>query len=92
MTPLLPAPRLFQTRSLSIVLLLMVVSALPGQAEDGVPRRSYENRLVRMEQPEPLLTDYPEFFQPIEEEARFEAPVLVNDDNADFSVRACRFS
>jgi hypothetical protein len=56
------------------------------------PRRVYENRLTRIEKPAPLLADYPEFFEPIVEEAHFEAPPLVDDADADLHVRAWRFS
>ncbi|MFN5288395.1 MAG: hypothetical protein ACK5KS_26520, partial [Planctomyces sp.] len=61
----------------------------PG-AVSGV--REYENRLVRIEQPRPLLADYPEFFEPIIEQAHYEAPAIVQDAGADLSVRAWRFS
>lgn len=54
--------------------------------------RSYANRLTKLENPLPLLNDYPEFIQPIEEETRYEAPLLVNDEHADLEVRAWRFS
>lgn len=54
--------------------------------------REYENRLVRIEQPRPLLADYPEFFEPIIEQAHYEAPAIVQDAGADLSVRAWRFS
>jgi hypothetical protein len=56
------------------------------------PTRLYENRLRQMENPRPILADYPEFFEPIEEEERFEAPPIVADDGADMHVRAWRFS
>lgn len=52
----------------------------------------YENRLTPLDMPPPLLADYPEFVQPIEELRRFEAPLLVNDAGANLSVRAWRFS
>jgi hypothetical protein len=39
-----------------------------------------------------LLADYPEFFEPIIEQAHFEAPPLVTDEGADLHVRAWRFS
>jgi len=68
--------------------LLMCVPTVAQQA-DG---RTYSNRLVKLENPEPLLNDYPEFVQPVIEETRYEAPVLVNDAEADLSVRAWRFS
>jgi hypothetical protein len=53
--------------------------------------RLYENRLVRMKDPQPLLADWPQFVQPIEETVRYEAPRLVDDERADLSVRAWRF-
>lgn len=54
--------------------------------------RIYQNQLKKLDDPRPILADYPEYFEPIEEEARFEAPILVNDEGADLSVRAWRFS
>ena len=55
-------------------------------------KRVYQNRLTRIENPKPLLGDHPEFVQPIEEEARFEAPQLVADPGGNLNVRAWRFS
>ena len=54
--------------------------------------RAYNNQLTLLPDPPPLLADYPEFIEPIRELRRFEAPLLVNDENADLSVRAWRFS
>ncbi len=54
--------------------------------------RVYENRLTPLRDPKPLLADHPEFVEPVREVARFEAPVLVDDEDADLSVRAWRFS
>ncbi len=56
------------------------------------PTRIYENRLTRIKDPQPLLADYPEFVEPIRETARYESPLLVNDEGADLHVRAWRFS
>ena len=53
---------------------------------------TYKNTLKPIEDPPPLLADYPQYFQPVIEESRFEAPALVHDDNADLDVRAWRFS
>jgi nicotinamidase-related amidase len=61
-------------------------------AADGPATRVYENRLTPLANPQPLLADYPEFVEPIREAARFEAPVLVDDPDADLHVRAWRFS
>src|SRR6187431_1716883 len=54
--------------------------------------RVYQNKLTPIKNPQPLLADYPEFVQPVVESQRFEAPTLVDDDNADLDVRAWRFS
>ncbi len=54
--------------------------------------RVYNNSLVRIENPQPLLADHPEFFEPIRERVHFEAPPLVVDADADLHVRAWRFS
>jgi isochorismate hydrolase len=56
------------------------------------PTRKYSNKLTILDNPTPLLADYPEFVQPVIEARRYEAPILVNDEGADLSVRAWRFS
>jgi hypothetical protein len=60
--------------------------------EPTATTRVYQNRLVRIDNPKPLLADHPEFFEPIIEQAHFEAPPLVVDEAADLHVRAWRFS
>jgi len=56
------------------------------------PVRTYENKLTPLVDPPPLLADYPEFVEPVRELRRYAAPILVNDEGADLSVRAWRFS
>ncbi len=56
------------------------------------PVRVYENRLIPIAKPKTILADYPDFVAPVEEEARYEAPALVDDPGADLHVRAWRFS
>jgi nicotinamidase-related amidase len=70
---------------------LMALTAGAAPAEEPPGRRTYENRLKPLIKPGPLLADHPEFVEPIREAHRFEAPVLVDDKNADLSVRAWRF-
>jgi len=60
-------------------------------AEESQPR-TYENRLKRLVDPRPILADYPEWIEPIQETVRYEAPLLVDDPQADLNVRAWRFS
>ncbi|MFO1096563.1 MAG: isochorismatase family protein, partial [Planctomycetaceae bacterium] len=66
--------------------------ALPafGQSDGAV--RTYFNSLRRIDRPAPLLADYPKYVQPITDVNRFEAPVLIDDADANLSVRAWRFS
>ena len=58
----------------------------------GDEPRIYQNTLQPIKNAKPLLADHPEFVQPIEELRRFESPLLVDDADADLSVRAWRFS
>lgn len=66
------------------------VSATLAQETSEV--RIYENRLTKIVSPRPILGDYPEFFEPIQEQSHFEAPAIVVDRDADLEVRAWRFS
>ena len=77
---------------LFVALGLLAGVGLADEPAESRPARTYENRLRRLEQPRPILADYPEFFEPIQEEARFEAPPIVADEGADLEVRAWRFS
>lgn len=69
---------------------IFFILCLPVLAEDSP--RIYQNNLTLLEDPPPIFADYPEFLQPIVEVARYEAPMLVRDENADLSVRAWRWS
>lgn len=80
-------------RSLFVAFTLMLVCApLIVSADEPAEPRRYANQLARIENPRPLLADYPEFFEPIIEESHYEAPAIVNDEGADLDVRAWRFS
>jgi hypothetical protein len=75
------------------IVLSTIVAVVPAQYVYSQSQgRTYENRLVVIQNPAPLLGDHPEFVQPIVEERRFEAPMLVEDRDADLEVRAWRFS
>ena len=74
------------------VLSLAVVPSECWLRADEPATRMYRNELRPIAAPLPLLADYPEFVQPIRESRRFEAPTLVDDADADLSVRAWRFS
>jgi hypothetical protein len=76
-----------------VFLVLVLLDSAFSVAQDSPDStRSYQNQLVRINTPKPLLADYPEFFEPILEQAHYEAPPIVVDDAADLSVRAWRFS
>jgi nicotinamidase-related amidase len=74
------------------LLLTTFVSCSVATAAAQSPSRQYENRLTRIVDAKPLLADYPEFVQPVEELVRYEAPRLVDDRDGDLEVRAWRFS
>lgn len=70
----------------------LMISAPASSQEQSPAQRVYLNQLKPIKNPVPLCADYPEFFEPIIEQAHFEAPALVVDDAADLHVRAWRFS
>ncbi|MEZ6145147.1 MAG: isochorismatase family protein [Planctomycetaceae bacterium] len=82
-----------QTR-LSLLLLMscLAPSTFAEDTSSASEPRTYRNTLTRLENPAPLLADHPKFVQPVKEVTRFEAPLLVDDEGADLSVRAWRFS
>lgn len=88
---------LIAAKIFTVFVLLISTTTFAG-AEDGAESggaeagRVYQNQLRRIENPQPLLADYPEFFEPIIEQAHFEAPAIVVDEDADLHVRAWRFS
>ncbi|MDB5385223.1 MAG: nicotinamidase-like amidase [Planctomycetaceae bacterium] len=65
-----------------------------GRAVETKPAgsRVYSNQLKRLEHPNPILAEHPEFIDPIHELVRYEAPRLVDDPQGDLEVRAWRFS
>jgi nicotinamidase-related amidase len=71
-----------------------VAGSLIALAAASAPagERTYENRLTPLGNASPLLADHPEFVEPVRELRRFEAPLLVDDEKANLSVRAWRFS
>src|SRR4051794_37848333 len=83
-----------RTRIQTIVFLFCaaVLTTETGVVAQEAATRIYENKLTPIANAKPLVADYPEFVQPVVESRRFEAPVLVDDDNADLDVRAWRYS
>ena len=77
-------------RTFQLVAMLLTIGPRAVSADE--PTRVYHNQLKLLKDAKPLLADHPEFVQPIEELRRYEAPLLVDDEEADLSVRAWRFS
>ncbi len=76
-----------------VVLSIGVLTVCPvARAQEKGKLRTYENRLVRIANPKPLLADHPRWVQPVREETHYETPPLVYEEGADLSVRAWRFS
>jgi nicotinamidase-related amidase len=85
-------PRL--TAGLCLLILTGPLPAPGARADEPPPgiTRVYDNRLVPIADPRPLLADHPRFVAPVTETARFEAPMLIDDPDADLEVRGWRFS
>jgi nicotinamidase-related amidase len=73
---------------------ILIVHSMAAAAQESASpaRQTYHNTLRRIDDPQPLLADFPEFFEPIKEQAHFEAPAIVQDPQAQLHVRAWRFS
>ena len=83
----------FRFASLAVLgtIVIPITAGAEPQPQPG-QTRVYSNELRVIENPHPLLADYPEFVEPVVEERHYEAPLLVNDEGADLDVRAWRFS
>ncbi|MCA9177375.1 MAG: isochorismatase family protein [Planctomycetales bacterium] len=91
----MPSPkRRHLTFSLTIAAITWIAatSAPVSRGQEPSAPRVYHNTLTPLQNPQPLLAEYPEFVQPISEMRRFEAPILIDDNDANLSVRAWRFS
>lgn len=60
--------------------------------EAALAQRTYKHTLTPISNPEPILADHPKFVESVEETRRFQAPPLIEDENADLEVRGWRFS
>jgi hypothetical protein len=86
------APNITRATLVFLLFLQLPASNAAEPPKVEAENRTYNNTLTLLDNPQPLLADHPEFVEPIREVRRFEAPILVNDDNANLSVRAWRFS
>lgn len=74
------------------ILPVVLIAACAWAAENAPSTFTYENTLTPIPDPKPILADHPEWVQPVQEVAHFEAPILVNDEGGNLEVRAWRFS
>src|SRR5262245_27140713 len=79
-------------KRLVFVVLVLAAGGSAAPVQDQPETRVYENRLTPIQDPPPLLADYPDYVEPIRTGPRFEAPLLIDDPGADLEVRAWRFS
>lgn len=84
----------FHYHATFVALVLIGLFSTSALADDAATTKTrvYKNVLTKLKNPAPLLNDHPEFVQPIIEETRYEAPLLVDQPNANLAVRAWRFS
>jgi hypothetical protein len=74
------------------VVIVALILGMPALLWGQQAPRTYVNRLTPIKNAPPLLNDYPDYIEPIKTGPRFEAPLLIDDKNADLDVRAWRFS
>lgn len=53
--------------------------------------KSYSNTLEKIENPLPLLADYPEYVEPLQYEYRYLAPPVVHEESGQLLVRSWRY-
>ena len=77
-------------RSSMLHLSLLLACLVPATAQE-VTTMSYDNTLERIENPPPLLADYPEFVEPLSCDARYLAPPVASDEGGKLLVRSWRY-
>ena len=92
MTKSLPSIQMASLKLLAVATVTLTPCLLHAPQQLPTGQRRYLNTLTPIKDPQPLLADFPEFVAPIVETRRYEAPILVDDPQADLSVRAWRFS
>jgi len=77
-------------RAIVAAIALCLTATTCGVHGEETRERLYSNQLTSINNPQPILGDYPQFVEPIHGTSRYEAPILVDDAAADLSVRAWR--
>ncbi|MFC1606685.1 isochorismatase family protein [Candidatus Latescibacterota bacterium] len=82
-------------RLLGIVFVAIYCAVLPsvtgGEDADSSPV-IYRHSLTLIENPLPVLADYPHYIEPLNSDTRYLAPAVINDDNGTLMVRSWRYS
>ena len=68
-----------------------IVSMFILKAITGESMMNYDNTLEEIQNPLPILADYPEYVEPLQYERRYLAPPVVNEEGGDLLVRSWRF-
>lgn len=76
--------------TVGVLIALCLGLGAKGAADEA--QRTYSNQLTVLENPTPLLANYPNFVAPIIEQHRFEAPPIVVEKSGRLLVRGWRFS
>ena len=82
-------------RLLTIVFVVVCCAVLPsltGGEGTGSAPVMYRQTLTLIDDPSPILADYPHYIEPLVSETRYLAPAVVNDDNGALMVRSWRYS
>ena len=74
------------------VIFLLSFTSTFALAQSTSAQRIYTNKLMRIAHPKPIMTDFPDFIEPVREVTRYEAPAVVDEPDGDLHVRAWRFS
>src|ERR1051325_4126225 len=77
-------------RMIGLIALWTLTANLSAPAQEKP--RVYDNRLTPIKDAAPLLADHPDYVEPIKTGPRFEAPILIDDKDADLEIRGWRFS
>jgi hypothetical protein len=79
-------------RSRALLSLVASMSLTCGILAASAEERVYQNCLTPIDKPRPILADFPEFVAPVEDSRRFESPRLIDDPDANLTLRSWRFS
>ena len=83
--------RIHRGTALNTLILLIVFISVGASASGEQATITYENTLKKIENPRPILADYPEYVEPLKYESRYLAPRVVDEKDGELLVRSWRF-